>query len=195
MEGELHAAIADGRPLVFAAGCLFAAWRELPACPEGRFTLATHALAIGLIVPLAGLSLWAAVLGYPYLAFGDVGLSGFVAGRSDQIPLLAIGEWGMAPALTLLVLLQAVGRILFAWFLLDRDWARVAAIAHLNAATLITLLIFSSVLAIIDASILLLVGALIAETMAVLALARWHELLGDTSTVARACRSLGEISK
>src|SRR5439155_14596231 len=56
MEVELYTAIEDGRPLVFATGCLLAAWRELPAHPEGRLTLARHALAIGLIVPVAGLS-------------------------------------------------------------------------------------------------------------------------------------------
>lgn len=186
MEAELDAAIADGRPLAFATGCLLTAWRELPAFPEGRLTLATHALAIGLIVPLAGLVFWSGLLGYPYLAFGHVGLSGFLAGRSEQIPVLVVGQWAMAPALTLLVLQQSAGQLLLAWFLLERDWARVAAIGGANAASLTTFLIFASVLAIIDASILLPVAVLITEALAVLALARRHELLAQGSGLVRA---------
>jgi len=176
MEAELEAAIEDGRPLPFAIGCLFAAWRELPGFPEGRITLTTHALAIGVIVPLAGLSFWAALLGYPYLAFGHVGVSGFVAGRSDQIPLLTVGQWASAPALTLLVLLQSAGQLQLAWFLLDRNWERVGAVGHLNAATLTTLLLVTGMLGILDTSILVPITALTAETLVLLALARWHEL-------------------
>ena len=186
MEVELDAAIADGRPLAFALGCLFAAWRGLPAFSEGRLALAAHALAIGLIVPLAGLSFWSGLLGYPYLAFGHVGISGFIAGRSDQVPLLIIGEWAIAPALTLLVLLEAAGQLLLAWFLLERDWARVAAAIHLSAAALTTLIIFTSVLAIVDTTILLPIAVLVTETLAVLALARWHDLLGQSPGVVRA---------
>src|SRR5438309_690231 len=63
MEAELYTAIEDDRPLVFATGCLLAAWRELPALPEGRLTLARHSLAIGLIVPVAGLPIRPALLG------------------------------------------------------------------------------------------------------------------------------------
>jgi len=181
MEAELYAAIEDDRPLVFATGCLLAAWRELALLPEGRLTLARHALAIGLIVPLAGLSISAALLGYPYLAFGHVGLSGFIAGRSDQIPLLIVGQWAMAPALTLLLLLQSAAQLFLAWFLLDRDWKRVAAAGQLIAATLMTLLIVMSLLAIIDTSILVPVAAFAAETLALLALARWEELMGERS--------------
>lgn len=186
MESELDVAIADGRPLAFAMGCLVAAWRELPALPEGRLAVAAHALAIGLIVPFAGLSLWSGLLGYPYLAFGHVGISGFIAGQSDQVPLLVVGEWGMAPALTLLVLLQSAGQLLLAWFLLERDWARVAAIGCLNAASLATLLVTTSLLDIIDASILLPLAALITEMLAVLALARGHDLLMESPRPARA---------
>lgn len=177
MQVELEAAIEDGKPLSFAMGCLLAAWRELPESSEGRLALATHGLALGLIVPLAGLAFWIALLGYPYLAFGDVGISGFIAGRSEQIPLLIVGERALAPALTLVVLSQAAGQLLLAWMLLERNWSRVAAVGRFNAATLATLLIVTSVLAVTPSGILLGVVALITEMLAVLALGWWHDHL------------------
>jgi hypothetical protein len=183
MEAELYTAIEDHRPLVFATGCLLAAWRELPALPEGRLTLARHALAIGLIVPVAGLSIWAALLGYPYLAFGHVGMSGFIAGRSDQIPVFTVGQWAMAPSLTLLLLLQSAAQLFLAWFLLDQDWARVAAAGQLIAATLMTELIVTSLLTIVDTSILVPVAVFATESLALLALARWQELVDERSMV------------
>ena len=184
MRVELETAIDDGRPFTFAAGCLVAAARQLPTYAEGRFAMAAHALALGLIVPLGAVSLWAGVLGYPYLSFGNIGLSGFIAGRSEQIPLLTYGEWGLAPALTLVVLLHAVGQLLLAWFLLDRDWTRVEAFGRFLAATLTTLLIVTSLLAVIDTSMFLVVAALVTETLAVLALGWWHEHLPPDSPAA-----------
>jgi len=186
MQVELDAAAEDGRALAFAIGCLFAAWRELPRYAEGRLALATHALAIGLIMPIAGLSIWAGLLGYPYLAFGDVGISGFIAGQSEQIPLLAIGERAVAPALTLAVLVQAAGQILLAWFVVEQDWGRVAAIGRFNAAAVSTLIIVTSALAIAQSSILLPIAALVTETLAVLALGWWHDHLPDDRVAERA---------
>jgi hypothetical protein len=177
MRAELDVAIEDRRPLSFAAGCLVGACRQLPRFAEGRLTLASNALAVGLIVPLAALFLWVGFLGYPYLAFGDVGLSGFIAGRSEQIPLLQVGELALAPALTLVVLLQGLGQLLLAWFLLDRNWARVSAVGRLNAAALTTQLAVTSMLAVTGTSVLIAMAALITETLAVLALAWWHEHL------------------
>ena len=46
------------------------------------------------------IALSAALLGYPYLAFGNVGIAGFIAGRSQEMPLLLVGEWALAPAMT-----------------------------------------------------------------------------------------------
>lgn len=175
MVAELEAAIDDGRPLIFAIGCLFAAWRELPAHPEGRLTLATHLLAIGLVVPTAALSFWCAYLGYPYLALGKIGVLGFLAGHSEKIPLLNDGDWALAPSVTLLILLQAVSQLLLAWFVVERDWARVAAIGRFNAATLSTLSIVTSLLGLMGANILLPLAALVTEMLGVFALARWHD--------------------
>ena len=77
MQGEFDAAIADGRPLTFAVGCLIAAWREMPTQAQGRFVLANYALALGLLVPTAGLQ-FACVIGFrcssrqKLFAFGPV---------------------------------------------------------------------------------------------------------------------------
>ena len=181
MHSELDAAVEDGRPVLFAMGCLVAAWRQLPRQSEGRLALASHALALGLIVPLAALSLWIGLLGYPYLSFGEVDIWGFLAGRSEQIPLLVYGETGMAPAMTMIVLLQAAGQLLLAWFLLEQDWDRVEAVGGFNAATLTTLAIVMGLLTLLDITILISVALLITETMAVLSLAWWHQhLLHDT---------------
>lgn len=175
MQAELDAAIDDGRPLAFAIGCLLAAWRELPSSSEGRLALAAHVLAIGIMIPIAGLSFWCGFLGYPYLALGNVGVVGFLAGNSEQIPLLNDGDWALAPSVTLLIVIQAASQLLLAWFVLERDWVRVAAIARLNAATLVTLAIVTSLLGLIDGSILLPAAGLAAEMLAMFALARRHD--------------------
>jgi hypothetical protein len=174
MQSELEAAIDDGRPLAFAVGCLLASWRELPAYPEGRLTLAIHLLATGLIVPIAALLLWCGLLGYPYLAFGDIGLWGFLAGNSEQILLLNDGDRAVAPALTLLIVVQAASQLLLAWFVLERDWQRVSAIGCLSAAALTTFVIVTTLLDLVGTIMLLQVAGLMAEILALLAVARWH---------------------
>ena len=183
MQAELEVAIADGAALSFAVGCLVAALRELPSLPEGRIALASHALALGLIVPAAAVSLWMGLIGYPYLAFGEVGISGFFAGESEQIPLLVYGEGGMVPALTMIVLLEAAGQLLLAWFLLERNWERVEALAGFNAAALTTLAIVMSLLSIMDVTILLFAAVLVTETLAVLTMAWWHQHLPQEARV------------
>jgi len=185
MQAELDVAIDDGRAMSFAAGCLLASWRQLLRVSEGRLTLASHLLAIGLIVPLAALWLWLGLLGYPYLAVGNVGVWGFIEGRSEQIPVLQVGEWSLAPALTMAVLLQSVGQLLLAWFLLERDWQRVSSVARFNAATLTTLLLVTSTIAAVGYGILFGITALITETLAVLALAWWHEHLPHVPAVEK----------
>jgi hypothetical protein len=185
MKAELDVAIHDGRPMSFAAGCLLASWRQMLRFPEGRLTLVSHLLAIGLIVPLAALWLWLGLLGYPYLAIGNVGVWGFIEGRSEQIPLLLVGEWSLAPALTMVILLQSVGQLLLAWFLLERDWPRVSSVARFNAATLTTLLLVTSMIAVVGYGVLFGITALITETLAVLALAWWHDHMPQASAMER----------
>ena len=185
MKAELDVAIDDGRPMSFAAGCLLASWRQMLRFSEGRLTLASHLLAIGIIVPLAALWLWLGLLGYPYLAIGNVGVWGFIEGRSEQIPLLLVGEWSLAPALTMVILLQSVGQLLLAGFMLERDWPRVSSVARYNAATLTTLLLVTSIIAGVGYGVLFGITALITETLAVLALAWWHDHMPQASAMER----------
>lgn len=171
MEAELDAAIEDGRPLGFALGCLFTAWLTLAAEHEGRAMLAAHALALGVILPAAAMSLLSAWYGFPYLGVGRAGLRGLVAGTSEQLPLLNAGSWCAAPPLTLLVLGLAAGQVALAWFLLERDWRRAHAVGRFNAAALTSLTGVSALLGLDVRPMLLPLAALVTETLAVMALA------------------------
>ncbi|GGB30170.1 hypothetical protein GCM10011380_19550 [Sphingomonas metalli] len=179
MEGELDAAIEDGRPLAFALGCLFAAWRTLAAEREGRAILAAHALAFGFILPAAAVSLLSAWYGFPYLGVGRAGLRGLVTGTSERLPLLNAGNWCAAPPLTLLVLALAVGQIALAWFLLERDWTRAHAVGRCNAAALTSLACVTALLALDIRPMLLPLMALVTETLAVMALAQESRHAGE----------------
>ena len=177
MEAELGTAAANGEAFIFAAGCLVAALREMPAHAEGRFALASHVLALGLLVPLATLLFWGALLGFPYLAPGQFGISDFLSGHSAQLPLLHEANWALAPSLTGLVLALAASQLALAWFVLERDWSRVATLQLFCAALLTTLVIVSVLLAIDGTRLLAPVAGLVVEALAVLAASRWHAQL------------------
>jgi hypothetical protein len=99
--------------------------------------------------------------------------------------VLLVGEWALAPALTIAILLQSAGQLLLAWFLLERNWTRVSAVARFNAATLTSLVVVTSVIAVTGTGIFLGIAALITETLAVLALAWWHDHLQQDSAGGR----------
>ena len=176
MEAEFEAAVEDGRPLAFAVGCLAASLREMPARAEGRYALASHAVAVCLIVPMAALLLLGVCVGFPYLSPGQAGLYGLLSGGG---PELAPNDahWSAVPSLAGLVLLLGVGHLPLAWFLLDRDWGRVAVMGRLNAAVAATLVCFMAVLFLDDLRALVQAAALAAELAIVAGLARWHERL------------------
>lgn len=179
MEAELSVAIFEGRPISFAIGCLSASWRELVNMPEGRLALAVHGLAILLVVPLAGIGLWLGAIGFPYLSIGDVGIDGFLAGQSQQLPTLLVGERAMAPALTLVILSLSAGQFLLAFALVDRKWSRVSQIARFNAAALTTLLLVTAILSVAGGLLLVMTAALAIETLALVMLNWWRELVPD----------------
>lgn len=179
MRAELDVAIEDGRPLGFALGCLFAAWRTLPADRQGRATLAAHTLAVGFILPAATILVMCAWFGFPYLGTGRVGLREFVTGTSDRLPLLNTGNWCVVPSLTLLVLTLAAGQIALAWFLLERDWCRAHATGRFKAAALASLAIVTALLALDIRPMLLPLMAFVTETLAVLALAHGATAAGE----------------
>ena len=178
MQAELEAAREDGKPLVFALGCLFAAWRELPAHAEGRFILASHLLVFALLIPAAALPLWSLLTDFPYSPFGQFGA---------QAPLLlSDANRAAVPSLAALLAVLAAAHLRLAWLVLERDWARAGAVATLAAATTVTFLILLAVVFGGGSSAPRQAAWLAAELAAVAALARWHSrsFAGSAEAVA-----------
>ena len=158
MQGEFAAAAGDGKALSFSTGCLLAAWRELPAHPQGRLLVGRHALALGLLVPVSALLLSSALFGL-----------------ADPGHVLNDGNRSAAPVLWQLIAAIGAMRLGVAWAMLDRDWARVAALERLSAASVVALIIFAAI-ATLDASRALLpMMTLIPEWVVVTGLARLHD--------------------
>ncbi len=173
MRVELDAAIEDGRSLTFAFGCLIGALREMPRHEEGRFTLTSHAVALGLL-PAAALLLMGTMSGFPFLPSGHAGIAGWLAGIGDHQHLLTPWNRNFAPALAVLVWGIVAGHLLMPWFLLERDWDRVATLARVNGAATVSLFLFSSVL-FLDVAFMLLPATVFAiELVAVWHLHRWQ---------------------
>lgn len=176
MTSELEAAEADGRPLRFALGCLVGAWRMMPTHAEGRFVLASHALALGIFIPVAATLAVAALFGFPFVAASD-GIHFYLSGSGAHVLLLNDGNRSVAPSLSLLMLLMAAYHLPLAWWTLDRDWERVAAANCFGAAIMTTLTIVTSCMALDPTRLMLPVAVLAAELGAVSMLARWHDRL------------------
>jgi len=173
MHGEFRSAIEDGRPLAFAAGCLIAAWRELPSQEQGRFTLVNHILALGLLIPMAVFQL-ECVAGLPYFSIGPAGLYAMLTPDGPQGPFLIDAYPSAVPVVVALWLLLGTGHLGLAWFLLERDWPRIIRTACLMVAASATLVIFTIVLFLDDSGVQLQAGLLGVEVGAIYALARWH---------------------
>lgn len=176
MAAELEVAEAEGRPLRFALGCLFGAWRMLLGEAEGRFALASHALAIGVILPVAAMLSVAAIFGFPFVAASD-GLAGYLHGSGRHTLLLNVGNMIAAPSLLALMLLTAGLHLPVAWWILDRDWDRVGMASRVGAAAVTTLAIVSGCAAIDPTTLILPIWVLAAETAAIFTLAVWQSHL------------------
>lgn len=174
MEAELEAAIDDGHPFRFALGCLIATLREMPAHREGRFALVNHAVALGIIIPIAASLISGVLPGFPFLSPGHADVAGSLVGSDGRTPLLNAYDRSALPALAFLVLLLAAAHLAAPWFLLDRDWRRVSIVARLNAATSITLTLFTGILFLDGSYVLLPTAGVAVETLAIVALSRWH---------------------
>ncbi|HEX5181697.1 MAG TPA: hypothetical protein VFW19_00960 [Allosphingosinicella sp.] len=176
MEGELEAAIDAGRPLAFAAGCLVAAWRDMPRQAEGRFLLASHMLALGMIVPMAALQFaCAAGLAVPVPAAG--GLGGPAAANAVQQAYLSAAYRAAEPVLLGLWLWLCLLQLRLAWLLLERDWPRMIRTGAMAAAVTAALVIFDGVMLLADPRTMLQAAALSIELAAVAASSQWHARL------------------
>ena len=180
MEGEFGSAVEDGRPLAFATGCLIAAWREMPTQAQGRFALANHALALGLLLPMAVLQ-FKCVAGLPYLSLGEPGLYAMLASGSPQEAILGHAYHSAIPALLTLWLLLGAAHVRLAWVLLERDWVRVARVAALAVAASMTLVIFTVVLFLDDTAAGAQAMLLAIELSGIYALVQWHSHLFPTA--------------
>lgn len=179
MAAELETADEEGRSLRFALGCLMGAWRTMPAHAEGRFVLASYALSLGVLVPVAAMLVLATAFGFPFFA-ASRGVEGYLLGSGAHVLLLNAGNMIVAPSLALLMLLMAALHLPVAWWMLDSDWDRVAAASRFGAAAVTTLTIVTSCAALDPSRLLLPIGVLAAEMGAIWALTRWHHrLFGD----------------
>jgi len=171
MQGEFDAAIEEGCPLTFAAGCLIAAWREMPRQAEGRLVLANYALALGLLLPMAVLQFTHAI-GVILLFIGQVGPGGLLSSGGTQNPYLVWSQLSAAPILLMLWLLLGVGHLRLAWVLVDRDWSSVVKVGALIGAATVTLFTFMGVLFLDVGSLISHAAALAFEFAAIIAAAR-----------------------
>jgi len=172
MQAEFEAAVEDGAAFSFAIGCLIAAWREMPAHHDGRFTLASYALALGVLVPMAALQ-FACAMDFPNLFAGPAMLGALDVGTARE-PYLASAQVSAVPILLFLWLSLGVAHLRLAWLLVERDWSRAFNIGALTAAATVTFLLFTETLLLNSAPLFLQAAALGIELLAVLAAARWH---------------------
>lgn len=183
MRAELDAAIEDGKPLTFALGCLVAAWGEMPRREEGRFLLASYALVLGLIIPMAAMQL-ACATGLPLLFSGGEAPPGVPAWDSGQQLYLAGAYLVAKPFLLGIWMLLCVLHLRLAWLLLEREWTGVVRACALCAALTATLVIFNGVLLLADARTVGQAAALGVELLAVAAAAQWDAELCARASLA-----------
>ncbi|KRC79031.1 hypothetical protein [Sphingomonas sp. Root241] len=181
MQVEFETAVAEGKPLLFAMGCLAAAWREMLTREEGRFALTNYALVLGLMIPMAALQIGCALLGLPYLYPGGNGLSGALLEGGAHEPVLRSVYQAAIPSLALLQLLIGLGHLRLAWVMLERDWAGVTRLATLTLAAAATLVLFMGVLFLNGTQALLQGAVLVIELATVWKVARWHAHLSPAA--------------
>ncbi len=181
MQVEFETAVTEGKPLLFAIGCLAAAWREMLTREEGRFVLTNYALVLGLMIPMAALQIGCALLGLPYLYPGPDGLRGALLEGSAHEALLRSVYQAAIPSLALLQLLIGLGHLRIAWAMLERDWTRVTRLATLTLAAAATLIIFMNVLFLNGTQALLQGAVLLIEVATVWRVARWHAHLSPAA--------------
>jgi len=181
MQAEYDEAGADGRQLGFAAGCLIVAWREMPRHAEGRLFLADHALALGLLVPVAFLQ-FACAIG---LSSGPGGMYGVLAMIGGEDPYLANAQFSAMPVLLVLWLLLGAAHLRLAWTLLDRNWVGVVQAGSLIGAAALTLVTMVAVVHLQAAFLAPVMGVMVIELIFVAAASRLHGYISPEATLVR----------
>jgi hypothetical protein len=174
MAAEFDEATAEGDGLSFATGCLTTAWRELPAHGDGRLTMASYTLILGLILPATALLLVGVLAGYPYIHPPYPDAIGSFARAETIVPRLNTGNAGAVPALAFILLLRVGSDALVAWFAAERDWTRTAAAQRFGAAATVTLALFAGLVVHDETCLVLPALTLAVEALAVALLRRWH---------------------
>lgn len=178
MEAEFQAAADAGEPLHFALGCLIAALREAPTHEEGRFLVANHVLALGVLIPMGALLLSSVLRGFPFIA-AEHGAAAILIGSGTPKFFVNDGNVAGLPLMALLTVALGAGHARMAWLVLDRDWERVAVLGRLAAALLITMLIFSGIFFPYDPCAVPQAALVAVELSTVCSLVRWHDGLLD----------------
>lgn len=170
MQAEFEEAARDGRPLAFATGCLFAAWREMGMQQEGRGVLANYTLALGMLLPMAALQLGGAVgLATPY---GDRAAIGMLASQAGANPYLICVHASAASLVALLWLLLAAAHVSLAWMLVDENWPGIVKSGAVIGATTTTLALFAGVTMLDPSALIPQVAGLAVEYVAIGLVAR-----------------------
>ena len=128
MEAEFDEALRDGKPFGFAVGCLIAGWRRFPFHPDGRLALATHGVALALLVPIATFHLGCALSGVKLMISRQDPYSAALAAGGIRGQALADGYLAATPALTVLLLSLGSAHLFIAWAILDRKWRRATVL-------------------------------------------------------------------
>lgn len=170
MRAEFEIAVSDGKSLPFAIGCLGAALQDMPRREEGRFTLSSYGLALGVVVPMAVFQIGCALFGIPYI-HPTQALAGPMLEGMNHIYRAAV------PSLTLLLLLTGLGHLCIAWAMLERDWRRVMRLGRLAMAATVTLVMLMSLLFLDIYQVVLQAIILSVELAAIIVVAKWHAQL------------------
>lgn len=176
MQAEFDTAWLEGRPLSFAVGCLWVGWQRLPFHNQGRVTLASYALALGLLVPIATFHLGCAISAGSFLLTGNDPYYSQLIARGDAGHALADAYQTATPALMGLLLLLGTVHLSLAWSVLDGRWRRVSLL-WLAGATIAAAIV--CVIAVTAPSVFgcaIQMAALAIELVAVPPLAAWHRI-------------------
>ena len=140
---EFDEAVQDGRPLRFALGCLVTAWGQMPFHDAGRHALAKHAVAFGLIVPIAIFHFGCGLSGLRFMLSGHDHYYAMLVADGASGRALASAYRAATPALAGLLLMLGFAHLLIAWVVLNGQWRRASILwlfATAVAVTIITII-------------------------------------------------------